>query len=643
MEDMSFNRLLMAVFLILVYVIQELFGFTHQASPMNLRPSHDDIDVGHLAFQDQLQFNVSDYHKTSKIWDDVAIGSIPSTYSSSMSVLLLELNERQGCLEANNYSVIETFPAVNVGKVVLKIRGFKIGSSSSASNIFYDRLDSIAEFKKSSLSPSSSSESSPSDYIDSHRGEQRKICQGYGFTIHDCEPFDLEPKSERKIKIEFNPDFTQTKSVVSLTFLTDLDKEFKFALIAKIPRNLLTTCHKSLPRPGWEPTMHLMLAIGMITIMVVVLLRAYIEGMVYVKSQRTTSTQNCNGQTLSHNSGSNKDNSNPQAETCDKERSDGHAVLNSLASNNHLHHRSSSSNSTSLNGLSNSNGKVLILGKGGVGKTSNSLTQKRRKNSSSTNNEKVPTSNKSIGPINSDKKLSNSYTPIFQNLTNVIASPPPPLPTFENESDSLDFKKLRGRKTAKKSNSLSGSVASSTDDIGNTSSLTTSGTSGSSSALNLKSTKSNTKSNGIKNGDSSSPVIGVNGDVEYHNRFSDGNIGNSRNTQNRKGSLRDVFSPTSATSDEEATRTGRHGELRKEVKYNHDRIDSEEQPMVTPIQPPSSLSSTTSSSNPSATSSVSSSTSSSPPLSTSSYGEYSLLGPGATFELPCLRVRSAQI
>lgn len=115
------------------------------------------------------------------------------------------------------------------------------------------------------------------------------------------------------------------------------------------------------------------------------------------------------------------------------------------------------------------------------------------------------------------------------------------------------------------------------------------------------------------------------------------------NHHQRKGNLKDALTKTS-TSDEDNSPPYPIDNIKLYNGAEVDRGQQEQPTTVLPIQPPSSLTSTPSSSSFTAsTSSSSSSTSSSPHLSAYSYGEYSLLGPGATFELPCLRVRSAQI
>lgn len=429
------------------------------------------------------------------------------------------------------------------------------------------------------------------------------------------------------------------------------NEEFKFA---SIPRNLLATCDQSLPRPEWEPAMHLILVIGMIVLVPVSILTAYMEAMLYLRSQQASVAQSNGSHSITqssnhHNGGSNKDYcSNHLTDSCNKDRSNGSGHGAAAISASNSSYQSSlpfNALSTHANGSVKNNNKSNNNNNIGNNKANNNCTQKRRKNSSTANSEKVPTSNKSIGSTTSDKKSSSPYAPIFQNLTNVISSPPPPLPTFDSEFDSLEFKKLRGKKSAKKSNSLNGSIASS-DDIGNPNTLNQ-GHVTSSNQVSSKA-KQNGKSAGLKIGGSNS-IDGVR-DVDL--RTESEQTGSRESSINREGSLKDVFTAASL-ADEESYRD-KINKLYNGVKKANE-IDQQEQTTMMPIQPPSSLSSTPSScsstsssssasSSSSSTSSSSSaspsSTSSSPPLSASSYGEYSLLGPGATFELPCLRVRS---
>lgn len=683
----------MAVSLILIYVIQKLVGFAHQASPLNLKPLNDDVDMRHLGFEDQLQFIDTEDQRAQRLLEDIRLDSLSVSYVS-VSVLLFEFNEKQGCLSAANYSVIRTFSAVNVGPVALHIRGFRIGPASSVSNAPLAQLQDVVR----------------SDHISKHQNHmqqrqfehqihqtdsQKSICQGYGFTIHDCDPFELAPHHERKIRIAFTPDFTLTKTVVSLTIITNTNEEFKFALIASIPRNLLALCNQSLPRPDWEPFMHLIVAIFIILLVLASIMTAYMDALLYLKSQKGTSHGGHCGGSAKDNERHSNNCSNYLNDVCNKDRNSGggHGAPTTAISSASSHHQQqqqqqSLNNQSSMNALStNGNGKnyhnQVNMNKNNNGaKPANCNTQKRRKNSSTANSnnnntyEKVPTSMNANGKSNassntSDKKQSSPYTPIFQNLTNVISSPPPPIPAFDAEFDAIEFKKLRGKRSNKKSNSLNGSIASN-DDIGNSNSLNSISAQANAAPTTNRCNKYNQKINGIKSSicvqsESETSILAehnLNGQTVTGRRSRSG-------SQNRRASLKDVVLPSQddaqsfqdANSSPKLYKTGSKScsggssassSSSRTSNSNHDAHQS----AIMPIKPPSSSSSPSSTSSTSSahsssksstkssaskSSSSNSSISSSPPPTATSYGEYSLLGPGATFELPCLRVRSAQI
>ena len=47
-------------------------------------------------------------------------------------------------------------------------------------------------------------------------------CEGYGFKVLDCEPFELPANDSRKINIAFTPDFTLSRVARTLTIRTSL-------------------------------------------------------------------------------------------------------------------------------------------------------------------------------------------------------------------------------------------------------------------------------------------------------------------------------------------------------------------------------------------------------------------------------------
>lgn len=292
--------------------------------------------------------------------------------------------------------------------------------------------------------------------------------------------------------------------------------------------------------------------------------------------------------------------------------------------------KANSDSTASKNHITNASAtekKAQQLRKGGKRKVDES-----RRTSSAANIEKLPTcSSKSVG---SDKKASNPCTPIFQNLTNVISSPPPPLPTFDYDYDDLDFMQMKSKKVSKRN--TNGSIASNDDIVSNN--LLTNNTGilpfqapleKSKSKNNAKATSSNNVSaihfNNVQVNGSRSQPSQSNSAPKSDNVHGNSYVMNPRRTILDSRSSSDSFDSNNANS---------------------------EQNFAMPIRPPnsssslstssaSSYSSPISSALPISSSSSSSASSSPAPAPESGFGEYTLLGPGVTFELPCLRGRFA--
>lgn len=158
----------------------------------------------------------------------------------SKTSLLFELTEKTlfDCNQASNqmtgYSIKRTFTAKNAGETPVHVNGFRIDDMN---------------------------------------------CEGYGYRILDCEPFDLAPNASKKIGIAFSPDFTLAVVRKILHIDTTLGYSINYTLLSLISPLCLETCSKSLPRPYWES----LLKIGSVCIAVVtflcVLLTAYLDAM----------------------------------------------------------------------------------------------------------------------------------------------------------------------------------------------------------------------------------------------------------------------------------------------------------------------------------------------------------------------------
>ncbi|XP_050079180.1 transmembrane protein 131 [Anopheles maculipalpis] len=78
-------------------------------------------------------------------------------------------------------------------------------------------------------------------------------CEGFGFKVLDCTPFELAPNASRKIEIAFAPDFTLSRVVRTLHFDTNINQfSVNFTLLGTVPMHRLDVCNRALPRPWFE-------------------------------------------------------------------------------------------------------------------------------------------------------------------------------------------------------------------------------------------------------------------------------------------------------------------------------------------------------------------------------------------------------
>uniref|UniRef100_A0A182QVN2 Uncharacterized protein n=1 Tax=Anopheles farauti TaxID=69004 RepID=A0A182QVN2_9DIPT len=78
-------------------------------------------------------------------------------------------------------------------------------------------------------------------------------CEGFGFKVLDCAPFELAPNASRKIEIAFAPDFTLSRVLRVLHFDTNINQfPVNFTLLGTVPMQHLDMCSRSLPRPWFE-------------------------------------------------------------------------------------------------------------------------------------------------------------------------------------------------------------------------------------------------------------------------------------------------------------------------------------------------------------------------------------------------------
>ncbi|XP_057312609.1 transmembrane protein 131-like isoform X2 [Hydractinia symbiolongicarpus] len=107
-------------------------------------------------------------------------------------------------------------------------------------------------------------------------------CEGFGFRILNCESFILMPNDTRKIDVTFIPDFTTSRVTRTLRLLTTMEQSLDFILLATLPHHLLPLCANALPRPFWEPYMHVAAAVVMSTVFIFIIFFAYFDAQKYV-------------------------------------------------------------------------------------------------------------------------------------------------------------------------------------------------------------------------------------------------------------------------------------------------------------------------------------------------------------------------
>ncbi|XP_063700102.1 transmembrane protein 131 homolog [Culicoides brevitarsis] len=77
-------------------------------------------------------------------------------------------------------------------------------------------------------------------------------CEGFGFKILNCHPFELAPNASEKIEIEFSPDFTLARLTRTLFLHTSMNYLVNFTLLGTVPPYALEKCNKAIIRPSWE-------------------------------------------------------------------------------------------------------------------------------------------------------------------------------------------------------------------------------------------------------------------------------------------------------------------------------------------------------------------------------------------------------
>lgn len=124
-------------------------------------------------------------------------------------------------------------------------------------------------------------------------------CEGYGYRITDCAPFELAPNGSKKIEISFTPDFTLAMVKKTLHLETSLNYSVNYTLLSMISPLSLGICSKALARPDWESTMKHVTAVVLAVSFLCVLFAAYLDSIKVLKVHwESASKGKDSGQTL---------------------------------------------------------------------------------------------------------------------------------------------------------------------------------------------------------------------------------------------------------------------------------------------------------------------------------------------------------
>lgn len=109
------------------------------------------------------------------------------------------------------------------------------------------------------------------------------LCEGYGFKILDCSPFELLPNASKKIEIAFSPDFTLARVTRTLNFDTNINIPVNFTLLGTVPAHGLELCSSSLKRPWFEPMLRIVLMCVLSLVFMGTLVTAFLDANKVIK------------------------------------------------------------------------------------------------------------------------------------------------------------------------------------------------------------------------------------------------------------------------------------------------------------------------------------------------------------------------
>ncbi|KAK6744153.1 hypothetical protein RB195_011080 [Necator americanus] len=104
-------------------------------------------------------------------------------------------------------------------------------------------------------------------------------CENRGFRILNCYPFRLQPNETYSLDVAYTPDFLTTTNEADLQLYMHMNgSSWMFSLAATVPEDMLSRCHRALPRPPFENLMYYSCVTALIFCLVCVLACAYLEG-----------------------------------------------------------------------------------------------------------------------------------------------------------------------------------------------------------------------------------------------------------------------------------------------------------------------------------------------------------------------------
>ncbi|KAG8235500.1 hypothetical protein J437_LFUL015727, partial [Ladona fulva] len=106
-------------------------------------------------------------------------------------------------------------------------------------------------------------------------------CEGYGFRILSCGPFEMPANGTHKVEIAFTPDFTLSKVQRVLRIHSGGGAVgstiSNYTMLASLPTYMLAPCSSVLPRPSWESKLYLAVILFSLILLLIVVAAAFFE------------------------------------------------------------------------------------------------------------------------------------------------------------------------------------------------------------------------------------------------------------------------------------------------------------------------------------------------------------------------------